>query len=419
MAETQIPHENNRHNEASGQQWVKLKQERDEYFEKLKKWIDDARLAHYKAISGMFNNVNTPGNTNTNASNVHIGGISKTAGTSSVAGTSSTAGTSSIAGTSSTAGSANIAGTASNGSISNVGDTGDTVVGTASTAGTSSTVGTANSANTTGVSNIASTSNVTSIGNPTVAPNFEQLQYQINNLNAVLAQANLWNQNLQNVLRHRIPSNSTPSENAVNRLYATTATFQTNQRPSVYEFIIPPLWKRVVAELMDFLILFLVKMALTFVLLESFDIIDLKFYGFETFQKNLENPEIVMPMAIEWLTLEFLHRFIVCAYETYFLKGKFFATPGKRYMGLMVITVEHITSVPGRTSETISATGAAPLNWQKSLTRAAMKNLFVGLLLPLCVAFYIFPYNRTSYDMMSNSIVVEYQQEFMVYHSTV
>lgn len=47
---------------------------------------------------------------------------------------------------------------------------------------------------------------------------------------------------------------------------------QTNQRPSTYEFVIPPLWKRMVAELMDFFILFLVKMALTFILLESFDI---------------------------------------------------------------------------------------------------------------------------------------------------
>lgn len=88
-------------------------------------------------------------------------------------------------------------------------------------------------------------------------------------------------------------------------------------------------------------------------------------------------------------------------------------------MGLMVITAENLSPVPGRMTETISATGAAPLGWQKSLTRAAMKNLFVGLLLPLCVAFYIFPHNRTSYDMMSNSIVVEYHQEFMVYHSTI
>lgn len=82
----------------------------------------------------------------------------------------------------------------------------------------------------------------------------------------------------------------------------------------------------------------------------------------------------------------------------------------------MVVTAESIA--PGRLSDTITVTQAAPLNWQKSLIRAALKNIFVGLFLPLCVAFYIFPYNRTSYDMMANSVVVEYHQEFMLYHST-
>ncbi|XP_018564998.1 protein FAM8A1 [Anoplophora glabripennis] len=313
MAEAQIPQDNDKVNEASeDEKWAKLKQEREEYLKKLRKWLNEARLSHYNACSGFpFNNVNTEGN--------HV--------------------------------------------------------------------------------------------NPQLLQ-----QQQLNNINATLAQANLWNESLQNILRQR---HTAANRNGVNPPYATTVSSQTNQRPSTYEFVIPPLWKRMVAELMDFFILFLVKMALTFILLESFDIIDMEFYGFESFQKNLENPEVAMPMAIEWLTLEFLHRLIVCTYETYFLKGKFFATPGKRYMGLMVITVENMSPVPGRMTETISATGAAPLGWQKSLTRAAMKNLFVGLLLPLCVAFYIFPHNRTSYDMMSNSIVVEYHQEFMVYHSTI
>lgn len=45
------------------------------------------------------------------------------------------------------------------------------------------------------------------------------------------------------------------------------------------------------------------------------------FHGFESFQKNLENSEVAMPIAVELLTLEVLHRIIVCAYEvsTYFM----------------------------------------------------------------------------------------------------
>lgn len=85
-------------------------------------------------------------------------------------------------------------------------------------------------------------------------------------------------------------------------------------------------------------------------------------------------------------------------------------------MGLIVITADAIT--PGRLADTITATRATPLNWQKSFIRAALKNLFIGILMPMFAAFYIFPHNRTSYDMMSNSIVVEYHQEFMLFYST-
>lgn len=85
-------------------------------------------------------------------------------------------------------------------------------------------------------------------------------------------------------------------------------------------------------------------------------------------------------------------------------------------MGLIVVTAE--TIVPGRLADTVVATRATPLNWQKSFMRAALKNLFIGILMPICAAFYIFPHNRTSYDMMSNSIVVEYHQEFMLFYSS-
>lgn len=39
------------------------------------------------------------------------------------------------------------------------------------------------------------------------------------------------------------------------------------------------------------------------------------FHGFESFQKNLESSEVAMPIAVELLTLEVLHRIIVCVYE--------------------------------------------------------------------------------------------------------
>lgn len=38
-------------------------------------------------------------------------------------------------------------------------------------------------------------------------------------------------------------------------------------------------------------------------------------YRFESFRKNLQDPKIAMQMSVEILTLELLHRFIVCCYE--------------------------------------------------------------------------------------------------------
>ncbi|XP_060537457.1 protein FAM8A1 [Cylas formicarius] len=237
------------------------------------------------------------------------------------------------------------------------------------------------------------------------------------------AQSYVWDQNfINNILRQRVPLGGyyTTLGNLQDiPLFATypfNLTPNVRQPPTSYEFVIPPLWKRLVAEFIDFMILFSVKLALTFLLMESFNFINLDFYGFESFQKKLENPDIAYPMALEILTLEFLHRLVVCAFETYFLKGQLCATPGKRYMGLMVIKVNTLNLVPGRAIQTVTATGASPLGWQKSLLRSVLKTFIVGLLLPLCITFYIFPHNRTSYDMMTNTLVVESNSDFLMYH---
>lgn len=42
-------------------------------------------------------------------------------------------------------------------------------------------------------------------------------------------------------------------------------------------------------------------------------------HGFESFQKKLENSEVAMPITVELLTLEVLHRIIVCVYEVSYI----------------------------------------------------------------------------------------------------
>ncbi|XP_076261548.1 protein FAM8A1 isoform X2 [Rhynchophorus ferrugineus] len=189
--------------------------------------------------------------------------------------------------------------------------------------------------------------------------------------------------------------------------------------PTTYEFIIPPLWKRLCAELIDFCILFIFKLVLTFLFMDFINLGTLDHYGLEAIRKSFEGSEIAFPLAIELLSLELIHRFVVCAFETYFTKGKMCSTPGKHCMGLMVVNVETLTLVPNRQTETVSATGVKALGWQKAMLRSSLKNIMVGLLLPLCITFYLFPFNRTSYDMMSNSLVVEMHPEFLMYQNLI
>lgn len=114
MAEAQIPQENDHISDPSDEEkWVKLKEEREKYLEKLKEWLNEARLSHYNACSGLpFNSVNTDEN---------------------------------------------------------------------------------------------------------ISPQ-QLLQQQMNNINATSAQANLWNESLQNILRQRFPSNIGANRNGVNPL---------------------------------------------------------------------------------------------------------------------------------------------------------------------------------------------------------
>lgn len=178
--------------------------------------------------------------------------------------------------------------------------------------------------------------------------------------------------------------------------------------PGIYEFVIPPLWKRVVAEVLDFGILFIIKILLTFASVETFNFVTFGNYSFDTLEKYMQNPKLSMQMTLEILSLEILHRCIVCSYEVYWLKGGQCATPGKKYMGLMVIQIENIYPAPGHLDNVVRVSPCTTLGLQHAMTRAILKNLFVGFMLPVFYTMYIFRFNRTGYDIISKSIVVEY-----------
>ncbi|TRY69440.1 hypothetical protein TCAL_05081 [Tigriopus californicus] len=164
--------------------------------------------------------------------------------------------------------------------------------------------------------------------------------------------------------------------------------------PPVFQvFTIPPIWKRFVAELIDFLTLFVLKLFITYIAIDSLELFDVESF-FRKHDRSLyllaAGKEIDVEDAFELTSdivlLEIIHRFVVCIFEILCtFKGPAAipggATPGKLLMGLRIYKCDNVRSV--------------------------LKNTAVALLFPVCITFLFMPGYRTLYDVMSKSIVVE------------
>ena len=77
-------------------------------------------------------------------------------------------------------------------------------------------------------------------------------------------------------------SSASASQTASAAPAVPAATEQRNdqQPPAIewHEFSIPPLWKRIVAEIIDFFILFILKLVVTYIAVDWFSLIDVDRY---------------------------------------------------------------------------------------------------------------------------------------------
>jgi len=190
---------------------------------------------------------------------------------------------------------------------------------------------------------------------------------------------------------------------------------QERQEIQWHEFTIPPLWKRIVAEIIDFCILFLLKLLVTYMAVDWFDLIDFHRYdiSFLTAATTGVNrsSDIDLQSALDFTSdfviLESIHRLIVCLFEALCLHRGFGgrpggATPGKYIMGLRVVSCAQIAGMadPSR----VQVTPAKDIGILGATIRAVLKNAAMAFFVPV---FFTFIYNRTVYDIMSKSIVIE------------
>lgn len=80
------------------------------------------------------------------------------------------------------------------------------------------------------------------------------------------------------------------------------------------------------------------------------------------------------------------------------------STAGKSLLKLRVIRAESI--IPVRDNIVIVYPGT-DLGFTNSLIRSFTKNIPVTVVIPISYLFFFFPFNRTGYDLLSKSIVVE------------
>lgn len=80
------------------------------------------------------------------------------------------------------------------------------------------------------------------------------------------------------------------------------------------------------------------------------------------------------------------------------------ATPGKRFMGLRIVTCN---SVVPREGNRAMIYPARDLGLSRALVRSFVKNFSYALFLPTSGAVLFFTYNRAGYDLLCGSIVVE------------
>lgn len=176
-----------------------------------------------------------------------------------------------------------------------------------------------------------------------------------------------------------------------------------NERPAANDtsrvFALPKIWKRCVAELVDFLFLLVLKVMVTYIAIDYFDLVDLAKYEINLLEEEFDAYQLAYELTSEILIIESIHRLLVIMFETLCLARSTGAnhvggaTPGKALMGLRVISCTHLEDLG---NGTIRVTPAQDIGFMWALLRALIKNLSSIFFLPASLTIFVSTHNRTA-----------------------
>ncbi|KAK0403155.1 hypothetical protein QR680_016750 [Steinernema hermaphroditum] len=167
---------------------------------------------------------------------------------------------------------------------------------------------------------------------------------------------------------------------------------------------IAPFTRRIAAECIDCVLVFLVKLLVVY-LLEMGGYIDIESYdrildAEADLQSLIDITQGLFPMEI---LCKLITSVIEALFISYGLGGPLGTTPGKYFCRVRVISCSHVEAIPGN-PESVQVTVVN--NRAVPIVKSLLKNLVMNFFFPISTVLYLFQFNRTCYDLAAKTIVV-------------
>lgn len=187
---------------------------------------------------------------------------------------------------------------------------------------------------------------------------------------------------------------------------------------------VAPFWKRTLAEIVDSLITFILKVIVAFLFFHLFNIdfeksiLSKTLKEESTFTTLFDLSMDIISLSYNLLAIILLTKLIVCFYECLWTTYNNGATPGKSLMNIRVVYVEamlplRLNAAPHFIFQSqrepfwaLVYPGETPC-FMRSFLRAFVKNMVMTVFFPICVVLIFLKNNRTTYDIITKTAVIE------------
>ncbi|XP_028317197.1 protein FAM8A1 [Gouania willdenowi] len=171
------------------------------------------------------------------------------------------------------------------------------------------------------------------------------------------------------------------------------------------EYTIPSPLQRLLAETVDFFILFCVKATIVLWVMHLMGMKDIAKYITQFIVEEIDENTSMEDLQ-KMMVVALVYRFLVCVYETICIWGAGGATPGKFLLGLRVVTCDTCTLVR---PNCVLVVPASNVSFSASAVRALTKNFSIAFLFPIFITLLFFQHNRTVFDLAAGTIVVQHR----------